>query len=313
MTTHFAIASIPPDACSIVSSMSTPPPAPVPGIAFGSHTDVGQRREHNEDSHRCEPLASGALLVVCDGVGGAKAGEVASRMAADGIYLLLKERAAREPLPADRRSWLDTVARELDERIRDAAQQPGLSGMAATLSALWLDSGHAWWVQAGDSRIYLLRGTELRQISRDQSPVGRLKAEGQLSEEEARKHPYRHMIDQCLGGGGAKLEPDTGELSLQPGDVFLLCSDGLSDGLWDREIAAVLEPAKNGTSPAEVAKNLVERANQASGSDNITAVVAHITQIGSSPSAPAREPAETPAVAAGWRGALRRIIGPERR
>lgn len=268
--------------------MSPPLPALAPSIVFGSHTDVGQRREHNEDALRCEILGLGAFLVVCDGVGGAKAGEVASKIAVDGMQSLIAERLAREPAPADRRPWLDAAARKVDGLVRAAAEQPGRSGMGATLSALWLDGGQAWWAQVGDSRIYLLRGGELRQVSRDQSPVGRLRAEGQLSEEDARHHPCRHMIDQCLGGSSSAVEPETGELPIFPGDLFLLCSDGLCDGLRDHDIAVGLNPAAQGLPPVETARQLVARANELSGNDNITAVVARVQRDSTASPAPTR-------------------------
>jgi protein phosphatase len=266
--------------------MTSPTPEPTPAVIFGSHSDVGQRREHNEDSSRCVYSGTGALLIVSDGVGGAKAGEVASRMAVDGIAEILVTRSGSEPLPPDRRPWLAEAAREVDRRIRSAAQQPGLSGMGATLSTLWLDGGQGWWVQAGDSRIYLLRGGELRQLSMDQSPVGRMRASGQLSEEEARRHPYKHMIDQCLGGAGTEAQPDTGTLAIQAGDVFVLCSDGLSDGLWDRDIAQGLAQLAAGKSPDEVARALVAGANAASGNDNITAVVGRVEWVPTPPPPP---------------------------
>lgn len=256
-------------------SLSVPPLS----FVFGAATDLGKRRDNNEDSSRCGVLAAGTpmectLLVVSDGVGGAKAGEVASKLAVDTMHVLLAERIASEAPPVDRRGWLDAAIRETDRRIRAAAEQPGLAGMGATLSVLWLAGREAWWGQAGDSRIYLFRAGELRQISRDQSPVGRLRANGQLTEEQARSHPYRHLIDQCLGGGGSPIEPETGKLALEPRDIFLLCSDGLSDGLWDRELAEGLKLAAENTAPEEVARSLVSRANEASGKDNITAVVA---------------------------------------
>lgn len=284
-------------------SSSAPEPA-IPAIVYGGDSDTGQRREHNEDAWKCGPLGAGVLLVVCDGVGGAKAGEVASKLAVDGIHETLQARVAAEPPPEDRRPWLDAIAREMDRRIREAAQQPGLSGMGATLSALWLDGDRGWWAQAGDSRIYRLRGGELRQLTCDQSPVGRMRAQGQLSEVEARKHPYRHMIDQCLGGAGALVEPETGELAVVAGDVYLLCSDGLSDGLWDRELAEGLAATANGTPPGEVAHTLVARANAASGTDNITAVVARVNRgAESAPPTPAKTERSTSPLA----GFLRRI------
>ena len=260
--------------------MSASPPAPVtPSIVFGSHTDVGKRRANNEDASRCGRLGAGTLLVVCDGVGGLKGGEIASRLAVDHLHTELGERLARAAPPADRRGWIEAALRATDRRVRAAAEQPGLAGMGATASLLWIEGRGAWWGQAGDSRTYLFRGHVLRQLSLDQSPVGRLRAEGNLTEKDARQHPLRHLIDQCLGGSGGALDPQTGTLDLAVGDVFLLCSDGLSDGLWDREIADVLESAAAGQAPEEVARTLVNRANAASGKDNITAIVARVERI----------------------------------
>lgn len=257
-----------------VRMSSGPSDASQPPFIHGGHSDTGQRRQNNEDAWKGGTLGPGMLLVVCDGVGGANAGEVASRLAVDGVHARLQARWERDPAPANRQTWLDETAREMDRQLRTTAQQQGLQGMGATLSALWLDGSAGWWVQTGDSRIYRLRGNELRQISRDQSPVGRLRASGQISEAEARKHPYRHMIDQCLGGDGAAAEPETGEIDVHAGDVFLLCSDGLSDGLWDKELAEELAKAAHGIQPQAIAQTLVQRANAQSGNDNITAVVA---------------------------------------
>ena len=258
------------------SSASVPVPA---AVVYGGCSDIGRRREHNEDAWQGGPLGTGTLLLVCDGMGGAMAGEVASKLAVDGFRSILQARIATESPPTDFRSWLDAAAREIDQRIRLAAREPGCTGMGTTLSALWLDGARGGWVQAGDSRIYQFRGGELRQLTRDQSPVGRLRASGQLTEAEARWHPHRHVIDQCLGGMGALVEPDSGALELQPGDVFLLCSDGLSDGLWDRELADGLGAITTGATPDNVAGALVARANATSGADNITALVARVDRI----------------------------------
>lgn len=259
-------------------------------VVHGWHTDVGRRRENNEDSARCVVLSEGTLpastlLLVSDGVGGSNAGEVASRAAVEGVIELLTARLAQEEPPPDRRRWIDAIVRETDGRIRELATRSDLSGTAATLSLLWIGGRQAWWAQVGDSRIYRLRRGDLTQISRDQSPVGRLRADGGLTEEQARAHPYRHLIDQCLGGAGPAVEPETGAFPVQPGDVFLLCSDGLSDGLWDRDIAEGLKRVGE-KSPDEVARCLVDQANQMSGRDNITAVVAAVE--GEAPGRPAR-------------------------
>ena len=280
--------------------MNSPLPASGPStIVFGSHTDLGKRRGNNEDSLRCGVLAAGTprastLLVVSDGVGGLKAGEVASRLAVESLHTLLGERLALENSPADRREWIDAAIRETDRRVRAAAAQPGCADMGATLSVLWFAGSEAWWGQVGDSRIYIFRRGVLRQLSRDQSPVGRLRAEGSLSEEQARTHPYRHLIDQCLGTSGAPVEPETGALPVWSGDVFLLCSDGLSDGLWDKEIAKGLAAVAAGQPPQVGARQLVERANDASGKDNITALVARAD-------GGAVEGAPAVARASGWR------------
>lgn len=278
----------------------SPSPTTTPLIVmFGSHTDVGKRRSNNEDSFRAEFVGDSSLLVVSDGVGGATAGEVASRMAVDGVHELLRARLSHGPANADRRPWIDETIRELDRRIRaKAVEQPDLEGMGATLSLLWVSQQTAWWGQAGDSRIYLWRKDVLQQISQDQSPVGRLRADGKLTEDQARSHPYRHLIDQCLGGGGANVEPVTGTMPVEENDVFLLCSDGLSDGLWDKEIGEGLQPVAAGLSPTEAARQLVERAKEASGKDNITAVVGHVQR------APARTRSRGP-----WQNLLGKLRG----
>ncbi|OQA32626.1 MAG: putative protein phosphatase 2C-type [Betaproteobacteria bacterium ADurb.Bin341] len=253
-------------------------------VLFGGHTDVGTRRSNNEDAYRTELLAKetsapSALLVLSDGVGGANAGEVASRMVVDGVCEMLAKHVQAVPISVDRRLVLEDTMRELDRQVRVASEDPTRSGMGATVSILWVEAGQAWWGQAGDSRIYRLRKGVLEQVSHDHSPVGRLKAQGKLTEEQARVHPLRNLIDQCLGGGGAPAEPDVGHFAAEPGDVYLLCSDGLSDGLWDRDLAAGLRLVAAGKQTPEVAAvSLVNQAKEASGKDNITAIVAQITE-----------------------------------
>ncbi len=291
--------------------MSPPNAAPPLSIVCGRATDMGKRRENNEDYADFTLLAAGTphegtLLTLSDGVGGAKAGEVASKLTVQTMQALLAERLANEPPPADRRGWIDAAIREADRRLRATSQQPGLGGMGATLSVVWLAGREAWWGQAGDSRTYFFRGGELRQLSQDQSPVGRLRASGQVDEAQARAHPYRHLIDQCLGGGGAPIEPETGKLGVEPGDVFLLCSDGLCDGLWDREIAEVLKGTAQNQPPEEVARALVSRANEASGKDNITAIVARAEGQAVAPAGAAQEAAGGPSLLTRL---LRRIAG----
>ena len=218
-------------------------------------TDIGNSRLNNEDAWWAGQLGGGhvfmepgaeplhprtpgapVLLLVSDGVGGANAGEVASRMA---INLIAGE-LSREPgalqKPETACATIRAVLGNASAAIAAKATQPGFEGMGATLSLLcFAGEGAVYWGQAGDSRIYVCREGWLRQISRDHSPVGRMRQRGEITEAEARRHPLRNQIDQSLGDPIATFQPDVGVEKLRPGDVYLVCSDGLSDGLWDRE------------------------------------------------------------------------------
>ncbi len=127
-----------------------------------------------------------------------------------------------------------------DAAVKLRGSERGFEGMGATLSLLCIGARNALWGQAGDSRIYICRRGKLRQISRDHSPVGRMRQRGEITEAEARRHPSRNQIDQSLGNNEAEFVPEMGGEEVHPGDVFLVCSDGLSDGLWDHEIEVLL-------------------------------------------------------------------------
>ena len=239
-----------------------------------------------------------ALLLVSDGVGGANAGEVASQMAVNLISgglsrardTLVEARTAREAILA--------ALHAANTAIMAKAAEPEFDGMGATLSLLcFAGKTEACWGQAGDSRIYVCCQGRLRQISRDHSPVGRLRQEGKISEAEARHHPLRNQIDQSLGDPSNLFQPDSGIEHIHPGDVFLLCSDGLSDGLWDREIEEVLAGVHVPADVRPAVQRLVGGAKKASGRDNITAVLALVEN-------PAAE--ATVARAGLWRKLLRR-------
>ena len=147
--------------------------------------------------------------------------------------------------------------------------------MGATLSFVWIEANGAMIGQVGDSRIYRLPHTSLEELSVDHSPVGRLRQSGRLSETDARRHPSRHVIDQCLGGGDPGLSPDCEQVELFPGDILLLCTDGLTDGVEDSELAGILGAVASGKMTIEQSvAELIERANRLSGRDNVTVVVA---------------------------------------
>lgn len=280
--------------------MSEPPPNPpaqealaastsrISQLHAAGRTDSGTKRKNNEDAFGVglltHPLLApetsfegtlppaGLLLVVSDGLGGGNAGEVASRLSVDTFHAFLRSKhSAFAPLEAMR-----AAVSAADSEVRAASVQPGQDGMGATLSALWLRPAGGVLCHVGDSRVYRWRADKLEQLSQDHSPVGRMRQSGQLSEEDARRHPYRSMIDQSLGGDLSVFAPDVVAIDTRADDVFLLCSDGLTDGVRDADLCEALAGVST-HSPARVCDNLIKAARRGSGRDNITAVIAHVT------------------------------------
>jgi PPM family protein phosphatase len=215
------------------------------------------------------------LLVVSDGIGGSKAGEVASRM----VVCTIPDELAREPgegVPLRSPSVSILAAMDVaDKAIKAKASEPGFEGMGATLSLLYFHgAARANWGQSGDSRTYVCRSGKLRQLSSDHSPVSRMRQCGEITEAEARRHPLRHEIDQSLGNPDGPFQPESGSWDVLAGDVFLVCSDGLSDGLWDQDIERILSEVRWPYDVRPSVNRLVDGAKRASGRDNITAVVA---------------------------------------
>ncbi len=227
-------------------------------------SDTGRQRTANEDSF----FAGASLFAVADGMGGAQAGEVASRIAAE-----LFEDAERQPNePAE--AFLRRVIEAANARIHALAQHDSTrSGMGTTLTALLVDGDDVVIGHVGDSRAYVMRDGSLRMLTSDHSLVEELRRQGRISDEQAEDHPQRSIITRALGPE-AEVEVDTFSYSARPGDVFLLCSDGLTTMVKDDGIAAVLaaEPDLDGA----VAR-LVDVANEAGGRDNITAVAVRLT------------------------------------
>ena len=256
-------------------------------------TDVGNHRRTNEDAWWAgqlgEPFSSAekpgeaaafrcaaapVLVIVSDGVGGANAGEVASQMAVTGIPGLLAARRVDLAVASSAKEAIRAALQTTDIAVKAKSIEPGLSGMCATVSLLCVVGPRfGWWGQAGDSRIYRCRDGRLEQISRDHSPVGRMRHEGWLTEAQARHHPLRNQIDQSLGDPINPFAPDVGSLEMEPRDIYLICSDGLSDGLWEKEIEEALARVRTAADVRLVAEHLVAAAKQASGRDNITVVV----------------------------------------
>ncbi|HEY8001988.1 MAG: Stp1/IreP family PP2C-type Ser/Thr phosphatase [Vicinamibacteria bacterium] len=223
-----------------------------------SRSDTGRQRTANEDSY----YASAPLFAVADGMGGAQAGEVASRIAAESF-----EPAVRGGEPPE--AYLRTIAETANQRIHSLAQHDSSrSGMGTTLTAAIVEGEEVSFAHVGDSRAYLWRGGELRMLTSDHSLVEELRRQGRISDEQAEDHPQRSIITRALGPESS-VEVDTLSFSARPGDVFLLCSDGLTTMVKDEQIASIL--AESPTLDEAVTK-LVATANEAGGRDNITVV-----------------------------------------
>ncbi|HET9720130.1 MAG TPA: protein phosphatase 2C domain-containing protein [Solirubrobacteraceae bacterium] len=227
-------------------------------------TDLG-RRGNNEDAL----FATSRLLAVADGVGGAVAGEVASRMVIDQMASLDKRRLCG-PLDDELREAVLAANQRLGFMI---SCRPHLAGMASTLTALALSNEGEYLVaNVGDSRTYLLRDGELQQLTRDGSYVQALIDHGAISANEARRHPQRSVVLEALDGG-QNPEPEIVRIDGRAEDRLLLCSDGLSDVVDDERIAAILRRR----SREEAAERLVAVALEQGGRDNVSVVVADVT------------------------------------
>lgn len=266
--------------------LGAPTGAPLRVRLFG-RTDVGQVREHNEDNFIIADLSTrnralpesertmlgvgprGTLFAVCDGMGGAAAGEVASQLAVDILY----ERMIEGDAPKDH----DELARRLVRAIesagariyQEAKADRTRRGMGTTSTVAALVNEHLFLGQVGDSRGYILRGDRFVQVTRDQSLVNQLIEAGQLTEEEAETFEHNNIILQALGTSDT-VQVDLTFVELRRGDVLLLCSDGLSGMVRQEEMRDVLRAYED---PFEACQVLTDRANQAGGHDNITCIV----------------------------------------
>lgn len=234
---------------------------------WASATHVGLVRAGNEDSVR--PINDGSMeepvvIAVADGMGGAVAGEVASRVA---IEAALVQEPTDDLTPGDR-------VRNGNAAVVDAvAADYELSGMGTTLTlGLFLPSGTVRIAHIGDSRLYLYRDGELQQLTTDHTLVAELVALGQITPEQAETHPRRHLVTRVIGT--PVIDVDEFDLDLEPEDRLVFCSDGLNSMLRDQEIAAKLAEA---SSPSEAAWSLVEAANAAGGTDNTTVAVVDVS------------------------------------
>jgi PPM family protein phosphatase len=223
-------------------------------------TDPGRRRRHNEDAYVCEP----PLFAVADGIGGAQAGELASRLAATA----LRENSGADG--DDPRRHVDELIQEANRRVYERqTQDASASGMGTTITVALVQGDIVWIGHVGDSRAYLIRDGRLEQLTEDHSLVAELVRSGKLSPEEAEVHPQRSVVTRALGTD-PNVDVDTFEIAAKPGDLFLLCSDGLTTMVDEETILAEVDRHRADLQTA--AKALVRAANRGGGEDNITVV-----------------------------------------
>lgn len=225
-------------------------------LTFGAATHVGRVREANEDSKLHEP----PLFAVADGMGGHLAGDVASQLAIETLSSgVLSDSEA-----------LVSAVRDANRKIFErAAEDPLLTGMGTTITALYAADSSVQIVHVGDSRAYLFREDELQRLTRDHTHVGRLVEEGRLSPEDADRHPQRSYLERALGVD-PEVDVDVQVLDTLPGDRLLLCSDGLYGMISEGSISAILGSEDDAQRTAD---RLCDAAVEAGGSDNVTAIV----------------------------------------
>lgn len=257
----------------------------MPSLHINSITDIGNNRENNEDFLGCFdfsaqlPLSTpvvteigplGIGVFVSDGMGGAKGGEIASKMTIEGISgFLIENLAHRELLHAEAvDTFLEAINYAHDQIIETSYLEMGLSGMGATFSGCFFLRSSLLIGHIGDSRVYKIANNTITQLSNDHSPVGRLVRSGAVSPDQARFHPNNHLLDQALGANMNFINPDIIEESYQAGDKFLICTDGLHDSLGDKEILKIIKGSNN---DEECLQELIFLTKKTKGTDNISA------------------------------------------
>lgn len=263
-------------------------------IQWSGMTHPGRFRSNNEDAFVAlmldghyptylgkhgEARFRGAdfVFAVSDGIGGANMGEFASRTAVEKIMRLVPRafRLSAGGLNNNFQDILGEVIAQIHETLLNLGRSyEECANMGATLTLTWFTPEWMYFAHVGDSRIYYLPGNgPLKQVTHDHSQVGWLRRNGRINEREARTHPGRHSLQQALGAGHQFVEPHIGAVGHQPGDRFLICSDGVIDGIWDHRIEELLRSPQAGQ---QLAKQIVEEAVAESGRDNATAIVIEV-------------------------------------
>src|SRR6266571_299783 len=234
--------------------------------AYAGASDTGRKRRHNEDSYVIAP----PLFAVADGMGGAQAGEIASKLAAVAL-----EETDLGALSGEER--VTSLIQEANRRVYERSNEdPNASGMGTTITVALVEDTGVTIGHVGDSRAYRYRDSSIEQITEDHSLVNELMKSGKLSPEEAETHPQRSVITRALGTD-PDVDVDAFSVPAQTGDLFLLCSDGLTDMVAQNAILDLVEHDRDNIDDA--LKSLVKAANRGGGEDNITIVAFEITDV----------------------------------
>jgi protein phosphatase len=269
-------------------------------LHWSGQTDRGRVRANNEDAflalsfdaHQVQYLgkvgegsleAMDYVFAVSDGMGGAMAGEFASKITVEKVTRLLP-RGFRNRAAGLDAGFADLFG-ELFGEIHKAlsvlgSTYPECAGMGATLSLCWFTPGWMFFGHLGDSRVYYLPAAGgMKQLTHDHTQVGWMVRQGKMSEREARAHPLRNSLLRALGAGHQFVDPQVGAVGIEPGDRFLLCTDGLTDGLWDKQLLQLLTEPTAAEAAQLPSRRLVEASLERSGKDNTTALVVEVETV----------------------------------
>jgi PPM family protein phosphatase len=279
-----------------MSSKQTP--AAPAALKWSGCTDRGKYRPNNEDAFlglrfdsnevhhlgrigEAQTASMDFAFAVSDGMGGAMAGEYASRIAVEKITTLLPRAFQQSALGLE--AGFEDVLTELYDQVHRALVFVGGSyeecaGMEATLSLCWFTPKWMYFAHIGDSRIYYLPAgaRQIKQLSQDDTHVGWLFRNGKINEREARTHPRRNVLQKALGGGNQFVDPQVGAVGYEPSDTFLLCTDGLVDGLYDHHLVELLRSTETAETDGTLAQRLVKASLDNGSRDNTTALAIQV-------------------------------------
>lgn len=242
-------------------------------MTFSAKTDIGQKRKLNQDSFQFKAFGdSAAWMVVCDGMGGMAAGNVASDIAVKCLARCFEDNLSKKASPEQIKSLLKSSILSANAAVfAKANEQEELNGMGTTVVAAVIMNGVCYAAHAGDSRLYRMHNGELHQVTTDHSIVQTMVDSGQLTEEQAKIHPNKNIITRALGVH-QDIEIDFSEFEVYEGDIVFLCTDGLTNCVTDQNISEVLMKEEF----SDTAQKLIELANNNGGIDNITFVAVKI-------------------------------------